>query len=127
MKAYSDDLRERVIQAATCGAYTQAEVAEQYAVSLSFVEKLTRRWRTTGEIGPKAYKPGRRRVLEPYGTWIRERIAEQPDITLEELCTKLVEAQGPRTYPNMMCREIQRLRIPLKKSRSTTASATRRG
>jgi hypothetical protein len=37
VKAYSVDLRERVLNAVDSGRYGQAEVAERFAVSLSFV------------------------------------------------------------------------------------------
>ena len=121
------DLRERVIHAVESGQYSQAAVSQQYQVSLSFVEKLWHQQRTTGDITPKPYTPGPRRVLESYGTWIRAAVDEQPDITLEELCDQLEEEHGICARPNMMWRELIRLQLPLKKSRSTTASGTRHG
>jgi transposase len=45
MKPYSQDLREKIIRAVEAGEETRAEIAEQYGVILSFVEKLWRRWR----------------------------------------------------------------------------------
>ena len=120
------DLRERVINAVESGQYSQVEVSEQYQVSLSFVEKLWHQQRDTGDITPKLYKPGPRRVLEPYETWIRAAVDEQPDITLEELCDQLQEECGISARPNMMWRELMRLKLPLKKSRSTTARGIRR-
>lgn len=48
MGTYSQDLRERVIAAVKRGTQSQAEVAEQFSVSLSFVEKLLKREWTTG-------------------------------------------------------------------------------
>lgn len=125
MKAFSMDLRERILDAALAGDSTQAEVAERYAVSLSFVEKLVKQWRTTQSIGFKVYTPGPKRVLAPYQDWIRQRIAAQPDVTYLELCTQLTEAKGPPASVSMMCREVKRLNLTLKKSRSTTINETR--
>jgi transposase len=126
MKAYSMDLRERIIGALESGRYSQAAVGERYEVSLSFVEKLWHRHRTERAIAPKAYTPGPKRVLAPHGAWIRAALAEQPDITLAELCEQLEAERQVRVHPSMMWRELERLRLPLKKSRSTIVNGTRR-
>ena len=57
----------------------------------------------------------------------QEEVAAQPDVTLAELCERLVGAGAPPVSLATMCAELQRLDLPRKKSRSTTASATRRG
>ena len=49
MKAYSIDLRERIVAAVENDELSQAEASEQFAVSVSFIEKLLHRWRTTSE------------------------------------------------------------------------------
>jgi putative transposase len=127
MRPISNDLRERVVRAVESGQYSQLEISEQYQVSLSFVEKLWHRYRYTGDITPTAYTPGRKRTLAPHGAWIRQKVAAQPDLTLQELCDQLDEERHVRVAPSMMWRELARLELPLKKSRSTTTSATRRG
>src|SRR5712692_9338138 len=114
MKALSMDLRTRVVNAVESGLYSQAEVSEEYQVSLSFVEKLWHQQQVGGDITPKLYTPGPKRVLEPYGTWIRAAVDEQPDITLEELCDQLEEERGISVHPSMMWRELARLQLPLK-------------
>jgi transposase len=125
MKAYSLDLRARVINAVESGLYSQMEVSEQFQVSLSFVEKLWHRQKVTGDITPKLYTPGPKRVLETHGEWIRAAVDEQPDITLEELRDQLEQERGVSVHPCMMWRELEQLKLPLKKSRSTTARGTR--
>ena len=126
MKAFSLDLRERIIDAVESGEFSQAQVSELFHVSLSFVEKLWHLHRTSADIAPKLYTPGPHRVLAPYGAWIRAAITAQPDLTLEELCEQFEEERGVHVHPSMMWRELERLKLPLKKSRSTTASETRR-
>jgi transposase len=126
MKALSLDLRERIIDVVESGAYSQAEVSELFQVSLSFVEKLWHQHRTSGDIAPQLYTPGPQRVLAPYGAWIRAAIHAQPDLTLAELCEQFEEECGVRVHPSLMWRELEQLRLPLKKSRSTTASGTHR-
>jgi transposase len=125
MKAYSIDLRQRIVAAVEMGEDSQAEVADQYGISLPTVERLLGRWRTTQSVAPLTGKPGRKRTLESWGHWIRAEVQRQPDVTLAELCERLQQTQHLTAHPSMMWRELQRLDLPLKKSRSTTASATR--
>jgi transposase len=58
---------------------------------------------------------------------LRGEVAKQPDATLSELRDRVVAANGPSVSPATICRELQRLKLPLKKSRSTRLSAQLRG
>lgn len=126
MKPYSQDLREKIISALEAGG-TQEEVADRFTVSLSFVEKLWRRWRTSGSCAALAHAGGRQRSLRGHEAAIRKEVAEQPDATLAELCERLAAVGAPAVSLATMCTELRRLDLPRKKSRSTTASATPRG
>lgn len=88
MRAYSMDLRVRVLEAATAGE-TTAELADRFAVSPARVRRLRQRHRQTGEVAPRtAADP---RVPEPRGHLprIRELLAATPDMTLVELRDEL--------------------------------------
>ena len=126
MTAYSNDLRQRVVESVERGEYTQAETAVQFSVSLSFVEKLMQRWRTTQDWSVRKGRPGPQRVLAPYGDWLRAVVHAQPDLTLHEISRQLHASQQVRANHSMVWRELQLLKLPLKKSPSTTANATRR-
>lgn len=125
MRPYSQDLREKIIRALEAGE-TQEEVADRFSVSLSFVEKLWRRWRTSGSCAALPHAGGRRRSLREHEAALREEVASQPDVTLSELCERMSAAGAPAVSLATMCIELQRLDLPRKKSRSTTASETRR-
>jgi transposase len=127
MKPYSNDLRERVIVALEEGQESQAGIAETFAVSLSTVEKWWRCWRETGRSTALRHAGGEQRTLQGCAAFIRAAIKEQPDLTLEELCARVAEAEGVKASPSMMCRELRRLRLPRKKSLSMTASGIHRG
>ena len=116
MKAYSIDLRQRIVLAVESGAESQAEVAVQYEVSLSFVERLLHQWRTTGSLAPRSGKPGPKRKLEPYDAWLRSEVQRQPDATLAELSERLAKTKGILAHPSLMWRELQFLELPLKKN-----------
>ena len=125
MHPYSQDLRERIVQALQAQEDSQAEIAERFAVSRSFVEKLWRRWRTTGQGAALPHAGGRQRSLQGAEGVVRRAVAQQPDRTLAELCTRVVQAGGVRVSPKTMCLELQRLRLPRKKSLSMRGNATR--
>ena len=121
MRPYSQDLREKIIRALEAD-HTQEEAADRFSVSLSFVEKLWRRWRTSGSCAALPHAGGRRRALREHEAAIRKQVTEQPDVTLSELCDRLASAGAPSVSLATMCAELARLDLPRKKSRSTTAS-----
>ena len=127
MKPYSQDLRERVIAALEAGEETQAEIAERFGVSKSTVEKWWYRWQATDSCAALPITHGPVRTLQTCEAVIRAEVQQQPDVTLGELCERVVEQCAISASPSMMCRTLQHLCLPRKKSRSTIASAIRRG
>ena len=127
MKPYSQDLRERIVWAIEARAGSQPEIAARFAVSLSFVEKVWRRWRTTGSCAARPHAGGRARQLQGTEGVIRAAVAQQADITLAALCEQVVEVGGPRVSTKTMCVELQRLQLPRKKSHFMPVSGRRRG
>jgi transposase len=125
MAAYSIDLRQKILHACARRLGSQRALADLFGVSLSFVEKLLRRQRTTGDIGPKPHAGGQRPHLDSAGnTLIRQLVHDHPDMTLEELCARVADARGVRVSVATMCRVLQRLGLPRKKRHSTPVSAT---
>lgn len=122
MKPYSQDLRDRIIDALAAGEATQRTMAERFCVSLSCVEKLWRRFRRSGSAAAKPHAGGKRRYLKDHTALLRREVEKQPDATREELRERIAAAQGPRVSSATICRELQRLQLPLKKSRSTRRS-----
>lgn len=127
MKAYSQDLREKIVRALEARDETQEEVAARFAVSTSFVVKLWRRWRATGSCAARPHAGGRRRGLRESEAVIRRELKRQPDLTLAELCEKVEAAGGASVSAKTMCLELRRLDLPRKKSRSTTRRVTASG
>jgi transposase len=120
MKPYSNDLRLRIIETIQENELTQPEIAGQFSVSLPFVEKLWHRFRTTGSYQAKPHAGGVKRFLKDAEQVIREIVALSPDITLADLCERVSKATGKSEVTTAtMCVELQRLNLPLKKSRFT--------
>jgi putative transposase len=126
MKPYSQDLRERAIAALEAGK-TQAEVAEQFQIHKSTLEKWWYRWRDTGSCAALPPASGPQRTLQAAEKFLREEVKKQPDLTLEELCERVQKVKGLVVSRSMMCRELKILKLPRKKSRFMTANARRRG
>ena len=115
MRAYSLDLRERVIAMLQEGELSQPSIAEHFRVSLGTVENWWRLWRKTGSLAPQPFAGGAKRTLEPCAAVIRAAVAHQPDATLTELCDHVQATAGVSANPSMMCRELQILNLPRKK------------
>lgn len=88
MRAYSVDLRLRVLAACDDGLETK-EVAERFDVSPSWVRRLKQRRRETGEIAPRQQRHGPRLKLAGHEEELLKLIAEQPDATEEQLQARL--------------------------------------
>ena len=102
---------------------SQAVIAGHFSVSLPFVEKLWHRFRTTGSYRAKPHAGGVKRFLRADEQLIRELVKAQPDLTLAELCERVSKATGKAQVTTAtMCVELQRLKLPLKKSRFTLSS-----
>jgi len=118
MKPYSDDLRLRIVETIQENELTQPEIAGQFSVSLPFVEKLWHRFRTTGSYQAKPHAGGVKRFLKDAEELLREIVRTQPDVTLAELCQQVAKQTGkPPVTTATMCVELQKLKLPLKKSR----------
>jgi transposase len=127
MRPYSRDLCERIIEALEAQDGSQAEIAERFTASLSFVAKLWQRWRTTGSCAPWPHGGGRQRSLRGAEGLIRTELAEHPAMTLAALCERGAQAGHPQVTTKTMGLELKRLKLPLKKSRFTPMSATPSG
>src|ERR1700747_1085136 len=86
-KAYSCDLRERVIEAVAAGA-SRREAAERFEVSVASAVKWVQRWR---DDNSSSAKPRGESIspLEEFATEILSVIAEHPDLTLVETLAEL--------------------------------------
>jgi transposase len=83
MKAYSMDLRTRVLQDLDAGTTTSV-VAQKFSVSCSWVRRLKQRRAATGEVAPRQQRHGKAADWIAYSDAIRAAVAQVPDATLDE-------------------------------------------
>jgi len=86
-KPCSQDLRERVLEAVEAGA-SRREAAECYEVSASSAIRWMQRWHATGNVAAKP-SGGSVSPLEKHAQWLLALIAEQSDLTLDEIVTAM--------------------------------------
>jgi transposase len=116
MKAYSQDMRQRVLRAIDTGQ-KQAEVAKAFAVSTSTIKRYLNQRRESGHVLPKAI-PGRPAVkgavLQAH---LRAQLEAHPDATREEHCRLFQADQGIQVSPSSISRARARLGWTRKKRR----------
>lgn len=90
MKTLSLDLRERIVLAYDEQQGTREELAKRFLVSLGMVKKLLQQRRKTKELGHRHRYSGRKaKVLPEYQDKLKKLVADQPDLTLAQIKTKL--------------------------------------
>jgi transposase len=89
-RAYSLDLRERVVTAVASGQSCRA-VAASFKISAASVVKWSQRFRATGSAAARQMGGNRPYVLAGERDWLLARLSETPDITLRALLAELAE------------------------------------
>jgi hypothetical protein len=82
-KAYSLDLRERVVGFVEDG-HSRRAAAAHFKVSVSFVVNLVRAVRSRGSFEPKPSGGRRHAKLEPHRSFLLAQVAEKADITIQK-------------------------------------------
>ena len=112
-KAYSADVRERVIASVEGGA-SRREAAEQFEVSASAAIKWLQSWRLDGRAAAKR-RGGSRSPLEDHRDQLLALVENQPDLTLDEIVAVL-RKQGVTTSRSSVWRFFDRHGITFKKN-----------
>jgi transposase len=125
MRAYSTDLKERLVRAVADGLPLR-EAARRFGVAVNTVKRAVVQQRETGSLERKPI-PGRPRAIRrEQEAVLRDRLEAAPDATVLEHCAWWAEHQGPEPSEVTMWRAIRRLGWTHKKRRWQRASATRR-
>src|SRR5208282_2239713 len=114
--AYSQDLRDRVIDAVVGEGMSRRAAAARFGVSESSAIKWVARFERSGRRAAArmgGYKPVK---MAPHREFLDALRAETPDITLQALCDRLLAERGVKTDTSMMSRFFRRLGVTLKKT-----------
>lgn len=119
---YSQDLRDRVIDAVEVEGMSRRAAARRFGVSESAAIKWVQRFRRTGKRSPIGTGGHRPSALKPHRDFLAALRAEQPDMTLERMCRRLAEDRGVKADTGMMSRFLRREGITHKKRHWSRAS-----
>jgi transposase len=115
-RAYSGDLRIRVIRAAQEGSARRA--GRRLGVGESTATAWVLRFRQTGSTAAKSQKGRSRSPLKSEEAWLLALIADQADLTLEEIRDRLAGERGMVTGISSIWRFFDRHGISFKKNRA---------
>ena len=118
MRAYSEDLRERIVGAVTSGTHPD-EVAEVFKVSPASVRRFVKQQREQGHVYA-SLPPGRpRRLTAADEVVLLEQLTVQPDASLAELSKLLATATTQQVSVMTVWRAVKRLGWTRKKDPSS--------
>ena len=120
MRAYSLDLRTRVVDAVDKQIGTQKEVASLFGVGCTFSKKLLWQRRESRTLAPKSQGGGHGpKLAGPQREGVRSSIVqEQNDATLEEVQAYVASKLGVEVSQATVSRVLQSLDLPRKKTSS---------
>jgi transposase len=127
-RAYSQDLRDRVIDSVLRGGESRRGAARRFGVSDASAIKWLERYERAGDrccAGTGGHRPSK---VKPERAWLLAAIAAEPDITLAALSARLLAERGVKADTSMLSRFFIGEGISFKKNRAAVrAGSARRG
>ena len=110
------DLRQRVVGFVNAG-HSRRAAARRFQVADSAAIKLLRRVAATGSCAPaRQGRPEGTGKLAPYAAFLLGVVEAKPDITMPQLCVRLLEEHEVVTAPASLSRLLRRHGLTYKKS-----------
>jgi transposase len=123
MNAYSEDLREKIVQALHRGT-GKSEAARSFGVSLSSVKRYARMAQEGRTLAPKKRPGSKPKMAEGARRLLESDMEERPEATLPQRCEYLRRVAGVRVSESTVSRVLKRMGWTRKKDRWVRASAT---
>lgn len=114
-RGYSKDLRERAVGLVEDGD-SRREAATILGLAPSTAVRLLARWTTTGSVEAKPGTGHSRSPLKAHEQWLLDLVAREPDLTLEEIRTRLKRDKKLKVAVSSVWRFYARHAITFKKS-----------
>lgn len=127
MKAYSLDLRQRIVEAYKNQEESVRSCARRFKVSPSYVQKLLKQHQQQGNLEPLAHGGGLPAKLALQEELVRQLLEEENDATLAQLCQKIEQRTGGiNVSQSTLCRFLLRLNLTRKKTLYATQAGSER-
>ena len=127
-RAYSDDLRGKILRAYERGRLGLEALAEQFGVSYGYTKKIRRQQLQSGRVErvPQSRHGPVSRVTKEVEEQLRQELRRQPDLTLQELAERLEHSRQLRLSRSRLWVVLGRMGLRRKKNRSVRPSKTAR-
>ena len=123
MKAYSEDLRQKIVDAIQRGM-PKAQAARTFGVGISTLKRYATKAQKGEPLEP-AKAPGKRpKMDERVSKLLEEDLQERPFLTLRERCEYVEAISGVSVSRSTMCRAIARIGSTRKKGGQAPRSET---
>jgi putative transposase len=116
-RAYSQDLRDRVIACVEREGLSRRAAARRYRIGEATAVRWLRWWRE-GRRVPRSQGGDRRSRLPAHEAWLLTLIEAEPDLILIEIAERLLAEHGVKADAGMLSRFYTRRGISFKKKRS---------
>jgi transposase len=114
-QGYSKDLRARAVSIVEAGESAR-EAARLLSIGASTAIRWIERWTRTGRVDAKPGTGHSRSPLEKHRRWLLDLIAAEPDLTLEEIRTRLRSVKRYKAGIGSIWRFYERHDITFKKN-----------
>jgi transposase len=122
-RAYSQDLRDRIIDAALAGTPAR-HAANRFGIGVATAIRWVRQARETGKRTPDRQGSPRRSKLDPHCEFILGLVEKTPDMTISEMLECLAAEHGVRACRATLWKFLDRNGLTFKKSRHMRANRT---
>jgi transposase len=122
-RPYSQDLRDRVIDAALSGKSARGSAA-RFGVGVATAIVWVRRARESGDRSARKQGGAKPCKLDPHRDYLVALIAETPDLTISELLEQLARERSMTVSRSTLWAFLDRCGLTFKKSPHTRASRT---
>jgi transposase len=110
MRAYSMELRQKILAVYNESKLTFEQLAERFHVSTSFVQKLVYQMKREGSIAPKPRRGRISRWQTQHYEALQNLVKEYPKATLVEYKKLFSERTGMVTSTPTLCRKLKKLK-----------------
>jgi transposase len=123
MNAYSEDLREKIVEALRRGR-GKSQAARTFSVSLSSVKRYAKLAQEGRSLAPKKRPGSKPKLDERSRKLLQADLEEHPFLTLQERCEYLRAGASVEVSRSTVCRAIKRMDSTRKKGADRLQNAT---
>jgi transposase len=117
MKAYSEDLRRKVVEAVQQRRMGKSEAARTFGVSLSSVKRYVGKARQGESLSPRKHPGPRPKIDEKARRLLEADVEERPAVSLRERGRFLERMAGVRVSESTLSRLLRRMGFSPKEGR----------